>query len=154
MSHALAALLLILQTDAQDERIERVMRRVEKEIRDSQARLREDIAKIIRSEMAKARAPEEKEPVYLGITAGDLTEEDLKSLDGKKAIKIAEVAGPAKEAGLRAGDILVKIDGREVGEENILETLQRYKPGDQVDVTLLREGKSAKLKLTLARRER
>jgi S1-C subfamily serine protease len=65
---------------------------------------------------------------------------------------VADVQGPAAKAGLRAGDILLSIDGDPVTEETIVRILERHRPGDTVDVTLLRGRRKEALKLTLGER--
>ncbi len=139
-----------------DERIKRIVERIEKEIRDSHERTRVEIQAIIRAEIQKGggkpatpSAPARK--VYLGITAGDTTDEERKA--HATGIKIADVRGPAKEAGLMAGDFLTEIDGREVTEDNIGELLSKCQPGDTVEVTILRGKKARHLKVVLAERK-
>jgi S1-C subfamily serine protease len=151
-----AAFLLLLSATASaqdDERVKRIVERIEKEIRESHERTREEIRAIIRAEMqrsgAKPAAPARK--VTLGITAGDMTEEERKAHPA--GIKVVDVRGPAKEAGLMAGDILTEIDQREVSEENIGELLSKHQPGDAVEVTIVRGKKSRHLKLVLAERK-
>src|SRR2546426_11396399 len=104
------ALLISTAAVAQDdERVKRIVDRVEKEIRESHDRTREEIRAIIRAEIQKSGGkPEKPAPpspsarkVYLGITAEDLSEEDRKA--HPTGIRIADVRGPAKDAGLMAG---------------------------------------------------
>src|SRR5436190_6321360 len=109
------------QDKQDDERVRRIVERIEKEIRESHDRTREEIRAIIRAEIRKsggapATPPAPAHKVYLGITAGDMTDDEHKAHSG---IKVADVRGPAKEAGLMAGDFLVEIDQREVTEDNI-----------------------------------
>ena len=59
--------------------------------------------------------------------------------------------GPADKAGLQEGDIILKIDGKEINETNpISSVIGKKKPGDKVEVIYLRDGKQAKANLTLA----
>jgi S1-C subfamily serine protease len=89
---------------------------------------------------------------FLGISAGDLTDEERKSLGIGGGIRIADVQGPAAKAGLRAGDILLSIGDDPVTEETIVRLLERRRPGDTVDVTVLRGRKKESLRLTLGER--
>jgi S1-C subfamily serine protease len=58
--------------------------------------------------------------------------------------------GPAEKAGLKTGDIIESVNGQEVNEQNSLtRILQKFKPGDQVEVKYLRDGKEATVKATL-----
>jgi S1-C subfamily serine protease len=159
---ALFAILLSSVAMAQDEeRIKRIVDRIEKEIRESHDRTREEIRAIIRAEIQRAqgKAPSEPTPaapsrkVYLGISAGDLTDAERKALGVGGGIKVADVRGPAKEAGLKAGDILVEFDGEAVTEERIGGLLAAHKPGDTVDATVVRSGKRLTLKVVLAERK-
>lgn len=48
---------------------------------------------------------------------------------------------PASDAGLKEGDVIVKLDGELLGEEDNLATvLNRYRPGDTIELEVLREG--------------
>ena len=92
-----AAFLILLSATASaqdDERVKRIVERIEKEIRESHERTREEIRAIIRAEIqrsgGKPAAPSAPAPkVYLGITAGDMTDEERKAHPA--GIKIADV---------------------------------------------------------------
>jgi S1-C subfamily serine protease len=48
---------------------------------------------------------------------------------------------PADNAGIKEGDIITKINGEEINEDNSLTYLvQKNKPGDEIEVTLARDG--------------
>ncbi|MGM0946025.1 MAG: S1C family serine protease [Bacteroidota bacterium] len=56
----------------------------------------------------------------------------------------------AQEAGLREGDIIVGVDGRPTNNVAMLqEMVARKRPGDQVEVEYVRDGKTQKTKATL-----
>src|SRR6185436_9623337 len=160
---AAAAFSLLLSTAAfsqEDERIKRIVERIEKEIRESHDRTREEIRAIIRAEMqkngGKPAPPVEAPPaapakkVTLGITADDMTDAERKSLGVAGGIKVADVRGPAKDGGIKAGDIVLEIDGETVTEERIGEILSKKRPGDSVEVTILRSRKRMGVKVVLA----
>ena len=68
---------------------------------------------------------------------------------------IAEVApnSPAAAAGLQQGDIIVEVDGQEITDSANLATLVRdMKPGDQVQLTIDRNGQEQNVTVTLAER--
>lgn len=144
-----------------DERVKRIVDRIEKEIRDSHDRTREEIRAIIRAEIQKNQgkavpAPAPQAPgrkVYLGITAEDMSDTERKTLGVGGGIKVADVRGPAKDAGLKAGDILVELDGEAVTEERIGEILSRHKPGDAIEAAVIRSKKRVALTVTLGERK-
>jgi predicted metalloprotease with PDZ domain len=146
-----------------DERVKRIVDRIEKEIRDSHERTREEIRAIIRNEIQKSlgkaapATPPDPEPpsrkIYLGISADDMADSERKSLGIAGGIKVGEVRGPAKEAGIKPGDILVELDGEAVSEERIGELLAKRKPGDAVEATVVRSKKRMTLKVVLAERK-
>lgn len=57
---------------------------------------------------------------------------------------------PADKAGIKAGDIVTKVNGRTVGEHGGLTSLiSEYAPGDTIQLVVLRQGKEMTLTLTL-----
>lgn len=149
-----------------DERIKRIVERIEKEIRESHDRTREEIRAIIRAEIQRATgkapapapvpratpAPSSKK-VVLGITADDMTDAERKALGIGGGIKIAAVRGPAADAGLKPGDILIELDGEAVTEDRIGEILSKRRPGDSVPVKVLRAKQAVKLTVVLGERK-
>ncbi|HTR13172.1 MAG TPA: DegQ family serine endoprotease [Roseiarcus sp.] len=62
--------------------------------------------------------------------------------------------GPAKPAGLQAGDVIVKFDGKEIKESRDLPRLVASMPvGKSVEVVLFRDGKEVTKTVTLGRLE-
>lgn len=62
-----------------------------------------------------------------------------------------EPTSPAARAGIEAGDIIVAVDGTEVKESGDLpRMIGERRPGEQVRVTLLRQGKRLEKTVTLA----
>lgn len=61
---------------------------------------------------------------------------------------------PAERAGLKAGDIIVEFAGVKIRNlEDLLFALRSKRPGDEVDVRYLRDGKEARTQATLAERQ-
>lgn len=90
-------------------------------------------------------------PVMIGITMGEPDEDDV------EGVLIETVVGdsPAEKAGIKAGDILVKFDGKKVaGREALVEMLHKYKPGDKVDVQVKRGDESRAITVELAKYKR
>ncbi len=78
---------------------------------------------------------------YVGAADGDT------STDGVKA------GTPAANAGIQNGDIITKIGDRVLDDEHPLDaTLSQYSPGDVIPVTVLRDGKTITLNVTLGTR--
>jgi DNA-binding transcriptional MerR regulator len=81
----------------------------------------------------------------------DLREElDLDEGEGVLVDRVIEGL-PAAKAGLKQGDVIVEFDGeRPVSAQTIREVLEKKDVGDTVNVTVLREGESKRLKVKLA----
>ncbi|MGH7703945.1 MAG: M28 family peptidase [Gemmatimonadales bacterium] len=61
---------------------------------------------------------------------------------------------PADSAGLRAGDLITAIDGTDVTDPQALtNALRRRRPGDVVEIRILRNGMERRVQATLAARE-
>jgi S1-C subfamily serine protease len=57
---------------------------------------------------------------------------------------------PAEKAGMKAGDTIIRFDQYKIGSlEDIDGALRKFKAGDKVKVTVLREGKEVVLEVTL-----
>ncbi|MFE7760285.1 S1C family serine protease [Streptomyces sp. NPDC057438] len=58
--------------------------------------------------------------------------------------------GPADRAGIRSGDVITEVDGQRVhsGDELIVK-VRAHRPGDRLELTLLRDGDERKVTLTL-----
>jgi S1-C subfamily serine protease len=58
--------------------------------------------------------------------------------------------GPADKAGLKIGDIITKLGDNKIGSvEDYDGALRKFRPGDNVKITLQREGKTLELDATL-----
>ena len=147
-----------LAQDKQDERMKRILERVEKEIQESHNRLRDEIRAIIRAEIARGgeKAPPPVPPrkkVLLGITADDLSDADRKALGIGGGIKVAAARGPADQAGIKPGDILLELGGTPVTEETIGRTLEQFQPGETAEAVVFRDKKRVTLKITFVERK-
>lgn len=95
---------------------------------------------------------------WLGVYLQELTSEIAEALrlDPPRGVLIAGVdpRGPAGTAGMRAGDVIVSFNGREVGDPRELQrAAAEASVGTDVPVTVVRDGRSTELAVTLARRE-
>ncbi|HNJ95382.1 MAG TPA: trypsin-like peptidase domain-containing protein, partial [Ferruginibacter sp.] len=95
---------------------------------------------------------------FLGVSfvnASDFSEEEKKKAGiptSAEGIYVSDVPtdGGAYEAGIRKGDILKKVDNKEVTTGAEMQGLiSGYKPGDKVPVTYLRNGKESTVTVTL-----
>ncbi|HET6246156.1 MAG TPA: M6 family metalloprotease domain-containing protein [Tepidisphaeraceae bacterium] len=79
----------------------------------------------------------------MGVTTGEETDA------GAPLTRIAP-GMPAEAAGLKAGDVLVKIDGVALnGSAKVSDNLAQKQPGDTITVVYRRDGKEAEVKLRL-----
>jgi serine protease Do len=80
--------------------------------------LRVEIGELEEPELAEAPNKAESEPAALGIRVQDLTDELAQQLgvDEENGVVVTQVepGGPAAEAGLRRGDVIVEVDRTEV----------------------------------------
>ncbi|GGU08556.1 S1C family serine protease [Streptomyces violascens] len=88
----------------------------------------------------------------IGVTldmkfTGDGARVGDKASDGKPAVA---ADGPGAKAGIRSQDVITKVDGQRVhsGEELIVK-IRAHRPGDQLKLTVQRDGKQQELTLTL-----
>ncbi len=82
---------------------------------------------------------------FLGVTT-----EDAENGSGAKINEVTK-GSAAEKAGLKAGDIITKIDDKKIGNGELTETVRKYKPEDKVTVTYTRDGKEQKTTATLGR---
>lgn len=97
---------------------------------------------------------------FLGVSSADisgLTEEvrtrfDIEVDQGAFITEVVPGSG-ADEAGLRAGDVIVAIDGEEVAESrSVRELILDKRPGDTIKLTIVREGEEIEVEAKLGRR--
>jgi serine protease Do len=108
--------------------------------------------------------PEPHQPLlaakpWLGATSQVITDDLAKALGvkGKKGVRITSVApdSPADNAGLKPGDLLLKLDGRVINarrpeDSGVLPELIRSYPTDStIEFDLIRAGKPTKLSVSL-----
>jgi len=95
---------------------------------------------------------------YLGVSyvnASDLSDEEKSKQDIPSSaygifVNAAPTDGGAYEAGIRKGDILTKINGVEVATgAEMQEQVSRFKPGDKITVTYIRNKKENTVNVTL-----
>lgn len=90
---------------------------------------------------------------YIGISGMDLDSATAKRNNLVEGVYVAQVlnASPAKEAGVKKGDVIVKFEGKEIKTMQELNSLKNTKKiGDTITLTVNREGKEVDLKIKLA----
>jgi hypothetical protein len=95
---------------------------------------------------AKSAEPDvDQDKAWLGVV--------LQASDEPGAlIELLHPRGPAKQAGLRRGDVIVQIEGEKVTSvEEAVAQIERHKPQATVNLVVLREGKEETIKVTLGR---
>jgi S1-C subfamily serine protease len=112
------------------------------------------------------------ERAYLGITGGDITPEVAEALDlpVQEGVLVEQVfsGGPADAAGIKGatgqvtiagqsfpvgGDIITKLDGEEVtGMEQVISAVNEHDPGEEVTLTVLRNGEEQEVTVKLGDR--
>ncbi|EAP83865.1 DegQ family serine endoprotease [Sulfitobacter sp. EE-36] len=94
---------------------------------------------------------------WLGVRIQDVTQDvaDAMGLAKASGALITDVPdGPAKDAGLKTGDVILSFAGVEVEDtRGLVRQVGNSTVGASVRVTVLREGKSQTLKVKLGRRE-
>ena len=78
---------------------------------------------------------------YMGIRAADLTTEAIQMYNMPAGAFLTEVTpgGAADKAGIKKGDIVVKLDGQKVsGKNDLVDKLQYYESGETVEVVIAR----------------
>jgi S1-C subfamily serine protease len=87
----------------------------------------------------------EVQRAILGVNIADVTAELAKEMDIDKleGVYVAGVRpeGAAREAGIREGDVILSVNGVKVNSSaELQEQVSRYRPGEEVKVTVRRDG--------------
>ncbi|WP_199799685.1 Do family serine endopeptidase [Pseudoblastomonas halimionae] len=94
---------------------------------------------------------------YLGVQISPVTDELADSLGIRAGrgefVQAVEPGGAAADAGIQAGDVIVKIDGKEVTPEQTLSFIvANIKPGSSIPIELIRRGENEKITATVGKR--
>ena len=125
-----------------------------------------------RSEIQQLIANGEVEHAFIGISGGTITPELAKAINlpVKEGVIVQTVVkgGPADKAGIEGGntsatidgaevslggDIITEIDGKKVtGMDEVAEIVNKSKPGESLELTILRDGSTKTATVTLGDR--
>ena len=98
---------------------------------------------------------------YLGASLAEVSPATLQARRGLRSQTPAgvefgvlasqvEASGPAAAAGLRANDVIVAMDNRDIHtSDELLQQLVLHRPGDRVQLTVMRDTQTVKLTLTI-----
>ncbi|MCC6659835.1 MAG: PDZ domain-containing protein [Phycisphaerales bacterium] len=97
----------------------------------------------------------EPPPVMLGVTMSDPSDEDREQNDlaEGKGIRIDRVIDglPADKAGLKAGDIVLSVNGKPAGPDDLRSVLKEKEAGDTITLRVVRDGDKETIKVELAK---
>lgn len=126
--------------------------------------LRENERKSLRIDMTATNPPDTERDsnrslpsqAYLGIGMQPLTDELRETFQVPRnlGVLVSDVVpgSPAKEAGIRAGDVILKIDRRSIGSKaDVYRALNFFDPGDSIRVELMRDARPLQLQIELGR---
>ncbi|MCF8304441.1 MAG: Do family serine endopeptidase [Bacteroidales bacterium] len=94
---------------------------------------------------------------YIGVVIREMNsrlaeEEGLEKIQGVYVEDLSD-NGAAKEAGIKPGDLIVSIEGQPINSTaRLLELVGQHRPGDEVTVTVVRDGKEKTYDVTLRNR--
>lgn len=103
------------------------------------------------------RKGQEIERGYLGVNLQPMNDDLADSLglqhNRGEIVQVVTEDSPAQRAGLKAGDIIVSVNGREVSSDQTVSFLvANLAPGESVPVEVLREGRRLTINTTLGKR--
>ena len=94
------------------------------------------------------------EKPYIGVSVLDVSDETQKyGLPKGASVQTVTDDGPAKAAGLQVNDIITKVDDTEIdGSSDLVKAIGQCAPGQEITLTVYRQGQTLELKVTVARK--
>lgn len=89
----------------------------------------------------------------IGISCRDISSDVAKQNNVPEGVAVIQVEefSPAEKAGLQAGDIITKFDGKSVKSVDSMNTIKsKHKSGDEISLEVYRDGSTKSLKLKLS----
>jgi Do/DeqQ family serine protease len=93
---------------------------------------------------------------WLGVSMQALTDELKAQFGVERGVLVSDVVegDPADEAGLKAGDVILKVGDKEVNEpQDVQFAVLEYDPGDSIPLAVIRDGKQLTISVKAGRRE-
>jgi S1-C subfamily serine protease len=126
----------------------------------------------VRSEIHQLETTGEVDHAFIGISGGTITPDLARAINlpVKEGVIVQSVVkgGPADKAGIEGGhtsatidgaevnlggDIITELDGKKVaGMDEVVELINAAKPGEEIELTILRDGSTKKATVTLGKR--
>jgi predicted metalloprotease with PDZ domain len=103
--------------------------------------------------LARGAEAEDEGKGWLGVLLAHTVE--MRDGETSKEVRIVGVFedSPAERAGLQKGDVILRVDGAEVGEPGeIAENLGSRRPGQRVNLRVLRDGEEMRVRVRLGER--
>ena len=116
--------------------------------------IRRPTARLSRDERPAAAAPRTSSSGPNIASLGVMPDYGHEAKDGLSLAGVRE-GGPAAQAGLKEGDLIIKVGDLAIGTiYDYMDSMNKHKPGDKVEVVVKRDGKDVKLPVTLGSRPR
>jgi S1-C subfamily serine protease len=107
----------------------------------------EEVLRVV-EQLREQAAGRVREEGFLGVSLGDRRDGGQGALIGT-----VEPDSPAEGAGIVDGDIVIAVDGNTVdGAAGLVAAIRDREPGDEVEITVIREGETVTLVATLTNR--
>ncbi len=93
---------------------------------------------------------------FLGVEAKDISDQLKAYFQVEYGVLIEKVLedSPAEQAGLQAGDVIQKINGKKIEDfSDLRRVLNYYDPGDQINIQYSRKGKVKEVKVILGEKK-
>lgn len=99
--------------------------------------------------------PVEAQQGWLGVVTEDLSPAMRAALGIERGVLVAEVLedGPAGKAGIRTGDVVLRLDDEVIAGGDDLRAAVRVRAGKSVSVAVWRQGETRSVKVTLGTRD-
>jgi putative serine protease PepD len=101
---------------------------------------------LIANELDQLKAGESVQHAYLGVATGDSTD------PAGAVVGSVSADGPAAHAGLRTGDVVTAIDGRQVSDSgDLVAAVSAHAPGERIELSVRRGSSTETVTATLGR---